>query len=182
MSIKHHFVTNRESNITYLYFPSLGNKVGYEKFVYIPDTFETMTQKEIQKYKKNTVLKFILWSLFNRSQIDDVADSRVVLSRFIDINSYIMMVLLAAMTFNRFCKRLDMPFIQLMMEDKAVKLSHIRVATLLGFTGLGVRESINHVSSQPYLFDIMLKYKERYIPNTLYSSNCEELIKYSTRA
>jgi len=179
-SIKHYFVTNRESRITYLYFPSLAQKSGYEKFVYIPEKFETMTQREIHNYKRNKVLSFILWGIRNRNEINDLSDKRIVISRFIDINSYIMVVLLAALTLNRFFKRVDVPFLQLMFEDKAVKLSHIRVASLLGFAGIGVKESVNHVCNQSYLFDIMLKYKEQFIPNTLYSSNCEDLIKYST--
>ena len=180
MPIKHYFVTNRESHTTYLYFPSLTSKAGYEKLVYIPEKFETMTQNEIQKYKKSTVLKFIIWGMFNRKEIEDVADSRVVISRFIDLNSYIMMVLLATMTFNRFCKRIDVPFLQLMFEDKRIRLSHIRIGSVLALTAFGTRASINQVCSQTYLFDTMLRYKEKFIPDTLYSQNCESLIKYST--
>ncbi len=181
MPIKHYFVTNRESNVTYLYFPSLTNKAAYEKLVYIPDKFETMTQSEVFKYKRRTVFKFLMWGIFNRNQIEDPSDTRIVISRFIDINSYIMMVLLAAMTLNRFSKRIDMPFMQLMFEDRFIKLSHIRMASMLALSGFGINESINHVCDQTYLYDIMLKYKEKFIPNTLYSSNCEELLKYAAQ-
>lgn len=180
MSIKHYFVTDRESNVTYLYYPSLSSPTARERFVYIPEKFETMTQQEIQTYKRKTIFKFLVWGMMNRNEITDVSDNRTVISRFIDINSYVMMVLLAAMTMNRFFKRLDVPFIQLMMEDRVIKLSHIRVASVLGLAGFGIKESINNICSQTYLFDIMLRYKEKFIPNTLYSANCEELLKYST--
>jgi len=180
MAFKHYFITNRDSNITYLYFPTLGSKFGYERFVYIPEKFETMTQKEIQTYKKNTVFKFILWTLLNHNEIQDPSDSRAILSRFIDINSYIMMVLIAGLAFNRFFKRVDLPFLQMMLQEKIIKPSYLRVGGIATLSGLGVVESVNHVCSQAYLFDMMLKYKERFIPNTLYSSNCEDLIKYSS--
>lgn len=54
------------------------------------------------KFKKFFNLRFIIWALFNKNKFREMNDYRIVLSRFIDINSNIMMIMLGSIMLNRF--------------------------------------------------------------------------------
>ena len=102
------------------------------------------------------MLKFIFWSILNGDRIGDPSDSRILISRFIDCTSYVAIILFTGYVFTRFCKRIDLPFMQLMFEEKPIKPAQIRIGSIIGLTGLGVVNSLNGIASQTYLFDLML--------------------------
>ena len=175
---KYFFLTNRENNITYFYIPSteISNK-NFDRYVYYPEIFETMTQKEIQSYKRKSNLKFLVWAFRNQKKIEDQTDLRIALSRFFDLNTYFTLSLIGSFTLNKFIKRIDIPFVQMLIEERFSYSRLVNILTL-GLTALGFYQSYVHITGQHYLFDLALKYKEKFIPGELYSDNCENIVKF----
>ena len=87
------------------------------------------------------------------------------------------MYILGGFFFVQFVKRLNLPFVQLFLEEKNLKVSQIAtiVATLTSI--YGIFTSVNNLLSKDYLFDLALKYKEDFATNELRSENCEKLIE-----
>lgn len=181
-----YFVTNRESNITYLYRPrkpldpqalfhSASDQI--DKFVYYPKKFETMTGAEISKYRKKFTMRFLWWGLRNRDKIIDRSDKQIVLSRIFDINTYVASsIFLSYMAF-RVLRRIEAPFLTLVFQDYGFNLNRVRAGGTLLIGGLMTYAAVKHISNMTYLFDIGLKYKEEFAPGELVSENCESFLK-----
>lgn len=177
MSNKFFFLTNRETNVTSLCIPKPNDPLHCDKYVYYPDKFETMSQAKIRSFQTNYVLKFIFWSMFNRSKITDEGDKRILISRFIDINSYTMGVIFTGLTVNRLLSRVDVPFLQMLLEDFGIPSSALRKGLVLGASAFALYTLTRQIGEHTYLYDIALKYKEAYKPNYLVSSNIEKVFR-----
>ena len=92
-------------------------------------------------------MRFLFWSIFNKQNFNDYDDYRIVASRCIDINTNLMMSVFAGYFTNRFLKKLDAPFLELLLEDKIITFNGFKKLFVLGITSYAVYYSINSIIS-----------------------------------
>ena len=124
------FVTDKEYNQTFFYVvedhKEKDKNKRFKKYVYLPQLFEKKSNQYIKNYQKWLSTKFIFWTLFNKDKFHVVDDYRTILSRFIDINTSLMLVMFGSFVSYRFLRRLEAPFLELMLEDKFLNFKQLK--------------------------------------------------------
>ena len=92
-------------------------------------------------------MRFLFWSIFNKQKFNDYDDYRIVASRCIDINTNLMMSVFTGYFTNRFLKKLDAPFLELLLEDKIITFNGFKKLFVIGITSYAVYYSINSIIS-----------------------------------
>ena len=85
--------------------------------------------------------------VWDNEKFNDYDDYRIVASRCIDINTNLMMSVFAGNFTNRFLKKLDAPFLELLLEDKIITFNGFKKLFVIGITSYAVYYSINSIIS-----------------------------------
>lgn len=112
------YVTNTETYLIHKY--ELKNGTYIKSGVHIPQEFETMTIKQQKSYRQKKAFNFLIWSVFHKDKFHSPIDHRVMMCRFLDLNTNIFGSLLSAYLMKRFLLQLQSPFIDFYFEDKLV--------------------------------------------------------------
>ncbi|KAL4490985.1 hypothetical protein ABPG72_008721 [Tetrahymena utriculariae] len=170
------FYTDRESLTTYVYYK---NKVdqNFKKAIYYPDQYETMTNSQIEAYRRQVNFKFIKWSFFNKDKILESADRRIITSQLVDFNFGLLGCACVGLIFFKFLKRIEAPFLEIYLEDKIIGLNSLRLIASSGISLYGLNYIYKNIFGQKYLQDLSLEYKEQFLPNQIVDSKVEGIIQ-----
>lgn len=72
-----YFLTNRENNYTEVH-------AGGKSQVYLPDSFERLTTRQIENKKRSLTVKMLSWALFNPKKMTAI-DYRMCFTKTLDI-------------------------------------------------------------------------------------------------
>ena len=178
---KSFFLTYPRSSHTQ-YFCTFNESLNsYDKYIYFPTKFETLSQNQIHRYRQNFVRRFLFWSLRNQSKLTLAPeDRRIVFCRAFDLNSQILSFVLVGVCLNKLFSYIKAPFLDLMLEGTGISTLAIKRLVAIGIVGYGSYKAIKNISDSNYLFDLAMKYKEEFAPKELLSPNCEATFEKHT--
>jgi len=151
---------------------------SYDKFLYFPKRFETLSHIQIHRYRQNFVLRFLFWGLQNQSKlICSPEDRRILFCRAFDLNSQILSFVVVGICVSKILNNIKTPFLDLMLQGTGISSLAMKRMVALGIVGCGIYKTIKNVAESTYLFDLAMKYKEEFAGKELLSQNCEEIFE-----
>ena len=166
------FLTSKSSKNLYLCLLK-DQSLTYDRFLYYPTLFETMSGHQIHNFKRKFTAKFLYWSLLNRKKMANPVDSRILACRIFDANFEILSCVIAGICLNKFFGYFKTPFLDLLFEGTKFSVLQIKKYGVFGIVGYGVYRSVRNLVENPYLFDLAMKYKEDFAGGMMISPNCE---------
>lgn len=152
----------------------------YDDFIYFPESWETISQSQIEDSRRQFTRSYLFWGLMNKNVLveKNIQDAAQTFTVFKDIiyNSLLMGV--TAFFLNSFMRKMDPPIFDFwLFSDKRFQPKHLRYF-FLSSTLIGMQYKLysGHFRSDA-LFDTAFRYKEQVAPGQFFSPNCEHLLK-----
>lgn len=159
---------------------SRADTLHYDDFIYFPESWESISQSQIESFRRQYTRKFLVWGLVNKNVLieKNIQDAAQTFAVFKDIVYSSLLMGVTSFFLNNFMRKMDPPIFDFwLFSDKRFQPKHLRYIFL--FTSLaGMQYKLYHGHFRnDALFDTALSYKELVAPGQLVSPNCEHLLK-----
>lgn len=152
------------------------DEVVYKSKIFYPTHWEKMNSKQIEKERRQRARNFFFWGLGNRGLLAqrDVTDARFIQNRLSETVTYSAVTGFLGIFLNRFMRSLDPPVFDLwIFRSPKFQPRHLRLGIVCCMVLSLFYKLHNDIVSSDTLFDISLRYMDKFEPESMISPNLQ---------